>query len=408
MRKLTIGLFLEHYEPFTSGVISSVKTLRQELQQRGHTVYIICPSVNGYLDSDPQIIRIPGFRMPQLENTTVGIVIPGTIRKLMHIKFDIIHGQEVYTAGMLGLYIARKQRIPYVQSYHTLWGKFADQAFIPWQVRPFSRLAAAFIHPFLFGPRQALSIFTFRGIEESGESTFAKQTWAHMVAMGHEASAVIIPSRHLANMLRDYGLTTPIDIIPNGVAPLDEHSTVFLPPKDPKKLRVISVARLSPEKRVGVLVEAVKDLKNVELIVVGDGPDRAELEHLAFEQDTARRIRFMGELSNNSTRELIKECDILALASYDFDNQPMVIIEALQAGRPILYCDPQLTEGLTPNNALLVDKEPQGFARGIKALSDKEIRESMSEASAKLSLDYSAKVFADRVLRVYEAAIEAS
>jgi 1,2-diacylglycerol 3-alpha-glucosyltransferase len=407
MRKLTIGLFLEHYEPFTSGVISSVKALRHELEQRGHTVYIVCPGVKGYTDSDPYVIRIPGFRLPELDNTTVGMVSLGAVRKLKKIDFDIIHGQEVFTTGMLGLYLARKQKIPYIQSYHTLWGQFVDKTELSWQTRVFSRVAAAVTHPMLFGPRKTLEVFTFKGIDAKNHSPAAKQMWAHMVVMGQAADYTITPSAHLAKTLHGYGLTKTIATIPNGFTPLLNAPTKLLLPKAPKKLRVISVARLSPEKRVHELIKALPKLKNIELIVVGDGPERPMLEKLAVEQKVVAQTRFMGEMSNTAVRELMREADVLALASYDFDNQPMVIIEALDAGLPIVYCDPKLTEGLTKDNALLVDKTPQGFVKGIKKLYDPKKRAQMALASSKLTSGYTAGHMTEQILAVYEAALKA-
>jgi glycosyltransferase involved in cell wall biosynthesis len=339
--------------------------------------------------------------MKDLDNTTVGIVTPGIIRKLMRIDFDIIHGQEVFFAGLLGLHIARKQNIPYVQSYHTLWARFVDKSRLGWHVRPFSWAAAACVHPFLTGPRNTIGIFTHKGIQAEGQSMFAKQVWAHMVAVGQAADHAVIPSQHLATTLQGFGLTTDIATIPNGIIPLHDTQDRLLPRKKPKSLRIISVARLSPEKRVDTLIQAATLMKDLELIVVGDGPDRTALEKSALEQNVGKQIRFMGEMTNNAVRMLMREADALALASYDFDNQPMVINEALDAGLPIVYCDPLLIEGLLPGNSLLVDKTPRGFADGFRQLQNPAKRRLMGENSRALREEFTASRITDQILEVY-------
>src|SRR5690606_3859054 len=142
---------------------------------------------------------------------------------------------------------------------------------------------------------------------------------------------------------------------------------------------------LSPEKRADVLVRSMKNLKNTELIVVGTGPGKVELKQLAAKLGGVDDVRVMGDMSNLAVREIMRECDVLALASNGFDNQPMVILEALDAGLPVIYCDSNLTEGLSEQNALLVGSSEKDFRAGFKKLSDKKLLAKMSGASKKVA-----------------------
>jgi glycosyltransferase involved in cell wall biosynthesis len=97
---------------------------------------------------------------------------------------------------------------------------------------------------------------------------------------------------------------------------------------------VLYVGRLSPEKGVGVLVEAwrrVAARTGLELVIVGDGPERAELERAA-----PPGIRFEGQLPAARVRERMAAARSLVLPSIWYEGQPMVALEALAAGLPVL------------------------------------------------------------------------
>ena len=97
---------------------------------------------------------------------------------------------------------------------------------------------------------------------------------------------------------------------------------------------LLYVGRLSPEKGVGVLVEAWRGVARrtgLELVIVGDGPERAELERRAPEG-----VRFEGQLPAAQVRERMGAARSLVLPSVWYEGQPMVVLEALAAGLPVL------------------------------------------------------------------------
>jgi glycosyltransferase involved in cell wall biosynthesis len=94
--------------------------------------------------------------------------------------------------------------------------------------------------------------------------------------------------------------------------------------------------RLSPEKGLSTLVTAWKKLTaEVPLLIVGDGPQRRELEAEVAKSDL-RRVTFLGKLGASETRAAMKEAAFLVVPSVWYEGFPMVIVEGFASGVPVL------------------------------------------------------------------------
>jgi glycosyltransferase involved in cell wall biosynthesis len=102
--------------------------------------------------------------------------------------------------------------------------------------------------------------------------------------------------------------------------------------------RLLCVARLSHEKGHLLLLEAIAALgaePAFELVLVGDGPLRGEVESRAEALDIRHRVRLAGWMSAAEVREEILRCRALVLASFS-EGIPVVIMEAFALGRPVV------------------------------------------------------------------------
>lgn len=115
-----------------------------------------------------------------------------------------------------------------------------------------------------------------------------------------------------------------------------------LPPPvldDGSNADIVCVARLSSEKGLPGLLEAFASVARTHpgctLTLVGDGPERAALEHQAHLLGLERKIRFAGRQSEAATLALIAEADMLVVASF-MEGLPIVLIEAMAAGTPVI------------------------------------------------------------------------
>ncbi|HEY2704605.1 MAG TPA: glycosyltransferase [Candidatus Dormibacteraeota bacterium] len=98
---------------------------------------------------------------------------------------------------------------------------------------------------------------------------------------------------------------------------------------------VVFAGRLSAEKGVDVLVEAVAARPGALLEVLGDGPDRAALEALAAARAPGR-IRFHGSVPKARVEEMVRAARAVAVPSRWYENQPMIVLEAFACGVPVV------------------------------------------------------------------------
>jgi glycosyltransferase involved in cell wall biosynthesis len=106
--------------------------------------------------------------------------------------------------------------------------------------------------------------------------------------------------------------------------------------------RLVSVGRLAEQKGVPVLFDAAARLASAgidfELTLVGDGPMRRELEASAARLGLGERVTFAGWLGAGEVRALVARSRALVLASFA-EGLPIVIMEALALGRPVVATD---------------------------------------------------------------------
>lgn len=409
---MKIAFFTDDYLPYVHGVVTSIQNYRKALELLGHEVYIIAPKKSGYKDNDDHVIRLPSINPLLFDSRPVSVHYPGIVRHIDKYDFDVVHSQTQFHLGGLAYMVAKRKRIPHITTIHTLFTELADD----YPVAVSAGLIAFSIgFPFLFKTKPVLPYKHRREILEWPRSTWVdikkKQGWRLMAEFVNHTSAFIAPSQHLAKTLLENGAETPCHMIPNGVfldqyirskandSPLKKHANEKL---------IICVGRLSGEKRQRVLIDAMKYLHtpNVRLVLVGIGPSEAFLREKACELRVDDRVIFAGYQNSQVVGAMMKQADIFVQSSYHFDNQPMVILEAIASGLPVVYCDKRLKEGLTLENALLANgRSGRAFAKAFDELLTDEARlKAMSRASCQVSKEFDVMRLAQKMIDLYKTA----
>jgi len=103
---------------------------------------------------------------------------------------------------------------------------------------------------------------------------------------------------------------------------------------------VVTVGRLTRQKRVHLVIEAVARLnahrtEPLPLTIVGDGPERAALERLVARRELTATVRFVGAVAPEAVPGLIAGADVFAFAARG-EGFGLVVAEALMAGVPVV------------------------------------------------------------------------
>jgi glycosyltransferase involved in cell wall biosynthesis len=140
---------------------------------------------------------------------------------------------------------------------------------------------------------------------------------------------------------------------------------------------VVFAGRLSPEKGVDTLIDAVGRIPgDVRLDVAGEGPDRQRLEGLAARHRDGR-VRFLGRLDSDELDAIFDEAVAVVLPSRWYENQPMIVLEAFARGVPVVASDlggtPELVRHGT-DGFLVPPDEPVALASALASLLDDPAR----------------------------------
>lgn len=202
-----------------------------------------------------------------------------------------------------------------------------------------------------------------------------------------------------------------IAVVPSGV----DLGRIAAVPAHATASDIVYVGRLLPHKQVHLLIRALPLLRQVRagatLLVVGDGPERANLERLAETLGVRQAVRFAGQLrSPEEVYARLKSSRVLVLPSKR-EGFGTVVLEAWACGLPVVVCD-------EPENAAveLVDSglkgrvvasSPDGIAAACAELLARpagERRDQLQAAAAR----YDWTIISVELLRVYSAALQGS
>lgn len=133
---------------------------------------------------------------------------------------------------------------------------------------------------------------------------------------------------------------------------------------------LISVGHLIPRKRNHLTIEALAELPDVDLLLVGDGPERPRLEALAAERGLAARVRFLGARPHHELKRYYTAADAMVLAS-SREGWANVLLESMACGTPVIASNipgnPEVVQTQAAGR-ITADNSPASFAAAIRDL----------------------------------------
>ncbi|MEM3154017.1 MAG: glycosyltransferase family 4 protein [Candidatus Woesearchaeota archaeon] len=169
---------------------------------------------------------------------------------------------------------------------------------------------------------------------------------------------VITVSHFLESILKKWGIKSVV--VPNAVSPVNLPSKKILRKKFgfDNKFVVLNVGRITRYKGVDKIIRMCaklrKDIPELLLVVVGDGPAFFDAQKAAHEENVSHIVRFEGIKNENETRALMKAADVLVLNS-EYEGMSHTLLEAMSVELPIIASDVCGNPELVKNRGLLFE-----------------------------------------------------
>lgn len=381
-RPLRIGLFVDTYTPHINGVVTSVRTLEQELRRQGHEVYIFTVKVKAEPQWQDNVFRLPSISFPFYPDHRIGLCCSRQgMQLLRQLNLDIIHTHTEFSLGLFGRIAAYKLKVPLVHTYHTMYEDYTH--------------------------------YLTLGIADGAARKLAR-LFSRLYC--RNCQAVIAPSPKTRQALESYGVTTNIHVIPTGI-PLERFRPQNRDPQRLQQLRqqlhiqpqqpvIVYVGRLAKEKSIDVLLyqfqRLLQHMPEALCLIVGGGPEEASIRNLAQELRLGDRIRFAGEQDYKDIPLYYGLGHIFVSASTT-ETQGLTYIEAMAAGLPVVAKYDTNLEGIVQNgyNGQFFYHNAELPACLHPMLQDSAYYEQLARQAQQTAEALSASRFGERVAEVY-------
>jgi glycosyltransferase involved in cell wall biosynthesis len=249
-------------------------------------------------------------------------------------------------------------------------------------------------------------------------------TWAFRAAYGGAERHIVPSADGFHALVSDYGFDPEqIDVIPNGVD-LDRFQHLSKPERlglrsrllgeghFVTRLLVCTVARLSPQKGLDVLIDAAAGLSRsspglgVEFVIIGGGDLRNSLQEKITDLGLEGTVRLLGPRAPNEVAQWLTCADLFVLPSR-YEGLPLAMMEAMAAGLPVVATEVSgAIDVITkPDLGLLVPvDDPNALAEAIRQLAeDPELRSKVGASGRDRMRDFTWTKSLDRTSAIIAA-----
>jgi len=382
---MRIAFFTNCYKPLINGVVTSITSLKEAYEKKGHKTYVFAPRVEDYIDEEKNIFRYRSVNLTKKVKYPIALPLSFRAKKVItEFNPDIIHIHHPFLLSSMAMIYGKKLGIPKILTLHTQYEQYA------YYVSPIPEIIT----------KEAIKMVI---------SNLADKT-----------DCITTPSASMKKIIENYGIKNRIEVIPNAIElnsfreknelKCSEIRKKYNMKKDDKI--ILFVGRVAPEKSIDKIIKALAIIKkgNIskeKLLIVGDGPVMDELKQLVRTLEVEEDVIFTGNVDYKDIKNYYNIAYTFVIASTTEVN-PLVIIEALASGIPVLAIKAMgavdiLTDGL---DGLLVDNDIEKLADALeKIIKEPELREKLSLGALKTSKKYSIDTISERMLNLYREII---
>ena len=388
---MKIAIFTDTYPPFINGVSTSTYNLVKTLRDHGHDVIVVAPRTdNGKLEYKDGIIHIPGLEIKKIYGYRItGIYSRPVIKILRDFGVELIHNQTDIGIGQFARLAARSLKVPQVYTYHTAYEDY--------------------------------TYYVVHGLmDRIGKK--AMRGYAKTIARG--CTEFITPSVKTKEYMRSIGSDIYVNVVPTGIdfSLFDKKNIDVEKQKKFKEEHHINentkvfllLGRVAKEKSMDYSIRGfsmyIKKHPEVDarLLVVGDGPQKNELELLTHELHISDKVDFIGKVPASEVPFYYHLADIYTSASIT-ETQGLTFMEAMASGTIVLArFDTNLADTITDGQTGFFFTDEDSFvekAERIFALSDEGRKKVIDQAYKTVDM-YSIDKFYENIMEVYNRALK--
>lgn len=353
-----------------NGVTNSVLRVLEHLDRAGHDALVIAPDTVGSEPSAPtehegvQVIRVPAVMVPKVSSLPVGLPGPRLVAAVRDFAPDVMHLASPFLLGAGGVGIAKRVQVPTVAVYQTDVAGFAES----YGLGIASRAAWAWTRQIHKSCNRTLAPST-AAVDALAEHGIPR---VHKWARGVDAQR-FVPSRLSAELRRTWI-------------------------GDADRLVIGFVGRLAPEKHVERLAVLAGD-RSLQLVVVGDGPDRDRLRTLM------PNAIFTGQLGGTALADAYASLDVFVHPG-EHETFCQAVQEALASGVPVIGPDAggprDLISHCRNGYVLPVGRFTDLLPGAVDALRQQDLRAAFGSAARRSVLHRTWPAICDELLRHYD------
>ena len=372
---MRVAIIAEVFLPKIDGVVHRTLNLIEQLQAAGDELLIACPYDEGKRDCDVPIVDFKSFPFPTYPEYKIGIPDSRLEHELREFQPDVLHYINPLAFGFRCYDRIRRAglRYPSMFSFHTLYGEF---------VKGYVALK----------PLSPIIWWTMREFHNRADMnmTVSGLMRDELIARGFERVELWPPAVNVQQFHPGQKSAEMRNRLTQG---------------RPDKPLLLTVSRLAPEKNVLFLKEVLPRFPEATLAVVGDGPQRAELERKFKGLDA----HFFGYLTGNELAAAYASSDLFLYAS-ETETMGNVVLEGMATGCPVVVPAaggiPSLVEH-EKTGLLYKPRNVDDACRHVeKLLSDAACRESIGNAAYETVKSWDWKNAVKRVREVYQESID--